>query len=103
MKYGAWSTCRGEWKCCRRRMTLIDATVCFSCGARHKPSSHPVQSPSRRLRRALQKTRNPVHRAAQQNVGEKRQDEGHDQRLQWVEPAKDNYLIDEVNNDGESE
>src|SRR5262249_50437902 len=74
----------------------------FPAALRKRPSCL-AQSPSRRFRLAFQKTRNPVHRATEQNVGEKRQDEGHNQRLQRIEPAKNNHLIDQVHNDGESE
>src|SRR5215468_11543541 len=62
-----------------------------------------ARAPPRRYRRTLQKTRNPVHRSAEQNVGEKRQNEGHDQRLQRIEPSKDSHLIDQVHDDGEDE
>jgi hypothetical protein len=72
-------------------------------GVRHKPPLHPSQSPSRRLRRTSQKTRNPVHRPPKQNVGKKRQYEGHNQRLQRIEPTKNNNLIEQVHNDGEDE
>src|SRR5262249_37423328 len=65
--------------------------------------SRSARAPPRRYRRTLQKTRNPVHRSAEQNVGEKRQNEGHDQRLQRIEPSKDSHLIDQVHDDGEDE
>src|SRR5262249_8153830 len=53
----------------------------------HDSPSRPAQPPGR-FRRALQESRDPVHRSAEQNVREKGQDESHDQRLQRIEPAK---------------
>src|SRR5262245_32248278 len=65
--------------------------------------SRSAQATPRRFRRTLQKTRNPVHRSTEQNVGEKSQNEGHDQRLQRIEPSKDSHLNDQVHDDGEDE
>jgi hypothetical protein len=47
--------------------TVILAAL-LSRGVHHKPPLRPSHSPSRRLWRTSQKTRDPVHRTAKQNV-----------------------------------
>lgn len=43
---------------------------------------------------------NPVYRAADKEIGDNGQNDGHDKRLERIEPSKDKDLVDGVDDDG---